>query len=692
MLGAMLAACSTGSTGTGTGLGTGGQTTGTRGTGGSGGVVPADLGLPQVSRSIQLSADGTSLWVVNTESDSISEIDVASRTLVAEILLAAQPAEVSDAGRFDPAVRPRSLALVDSLHKVYVAGQAANQVMVVDAEAHKLLTAIPVGADPVSVVSTSDGKFVYAVSHEAATVSKIDTASDSVVATLPVGQHPWGASLRADGSLLYVTQFLLDAAVTVIDTATFTVTGVTPIPDQPPDPSQNTFIPNGQVRGVYAAVPRPNSGEIWTPHLLLATGTAEPALVFNNTVFPSFTLLEPGGLAVETRLNFQPPGAGGPSGAFGDVISGPRDIAFTPDGALALVANAQSEDVMVFDANQKVEVGFVVRPIPSAFVEGIVVDATGTHAYLQGRNTHDVTVLDISESAADAGVGAVATVDTAGINPIECLAGPDPMPADYRHGQRLFYSSNSAAFPITQDFWVACATCHLEGQTDAVTWKFVQGPRDTPSNAGGPINTGFLFRQAVRNSVVDYDETIRVEQGGSYSRTDPAQQVDLQAIADFVNYAIPFPQNPNREPDGGLTPSQANGKALFVPCTKCHCSPELSAQSACGSPGDFYTDSGDGNPTLDLGGTVALHDMTDYTCVVSPAPFPDEASTDIDGGYRSPCSFDTPTLRGIFATAPYFHDGSAPTLDDAVRIMEGPARIDLSDSDRADLVAYLMTL
>jgi cytochrome c peroxidase len=89
--------------------------------------------------------------------------------------------------------------------------------------------------------------------------------------------------------------------------------------------------------------------------------------------------------------------------------------------------------------------------------------------------------------------------------------------------------------------------------------------------------------------------------------------------------------------------------------------------------------------------TVALHDMTAYTCVTSGA-FPDEPSTDIDGGSRTACAFDTPTLRGIFATAPYFHDGSAQTLDDAVGVMLEVGRMDLSDSDRADLLAYLMTL
>ena len=78
---------------------------------------------------------------------------------------------------------------------------------------------------------------------------------------------------------------------------------------------------------------------------------------------------------------------------------------------------------------------------------------------------------------------------------------------------------------------------------------------------------------------------------------------------------------------------------------------------------------------------------------MTSGPFPDKPSTNPDGGIVGACDFDTPTLRGIFATAPYFHDGSAQTLDDAVGTMlEVASMTDLSASDRADLVAYLMTL
>jgi YVTN family beta-propeller protein len=680
--------------------------------------TPPDQGVPQVSRSLAMSADGASLWVVNPESDSISQIDVASRSLKREIPLGSTPPAIDPTTcRYDPAIRPRAIALIDSMGKAYVAGQLANKVFVVDTNTGTVTASIPVGAEPTAVVASPDGSTVYVVSHEADTVAKIDTKTDAVTATVNVNDHPWGASLRADGSLLYVSYLLLNPSVTVIDTGSFAVATTTAVPpfcpnstangdrcnSGPPDP----LIPSGQVRGEYTVVPRPNSGELWVPHMLLATNTVQPTLAFNTTVFPTVTRLTPGAASVDNRILFKPSSTKDFNLApdlqktgfstwfsFIDVASGPHDVAFTSDGTLAFVAYGNSENVMAFDAETGDEVGYQapittdLDNLPVGLLEGIVLDSSETHAFIQGRSTHNVAVLDIAQQSGSV----IFTPET----PIECLSGADPMSVApgssptcskfqstsvaLRRGMRLFYSANAAAFPVTQNAWVACANCHLEGQTDAVTWQFLQGPRDTPSNVGGPINTGFLFRQAVRNNVNQYDETIQNEQGGNYHLSNASQVPDLNALADFVNFAIPFPQNPNITANGTLTQSQQNGQQLFqMYCASCHTGP-------------YFTDSGAGNATLDLcSGPVVLHDIG--TCVTTGSN-PDHTSmTTPDLGtacQRAACQFDTPTLRSIFASAPYFHDGSALTLDDAVARV--PFSATLSASDQADLVAYLKTL
>jgi cytochrome c peroxidase len=269
----------------------------------------------------------------------------------------------------------------------------------------------------------------------------------------------------------------------------------------------------------------------------------------------------------------------------------------------------------------------------------------------------------------------------------------DPMPATLRLGQRLFNSANSDQLPLTQNHWVACASCHLEGRSDAVTWKFAQGPRDTPSNAGGVLDTGFLFRTADRNQVQDYWRTINIEQGGHFDIANSSQKTLLDALAAFVNNALPTPVPPTTDSTHtlqgqALSDLRAQGQAVFtqIGCAACHSGPAL-------------TDSGAGNPTLDLTGPVVstqtpggvlLHDVG--TC--SQGDYMDVDHEDILGDARAACAFDTPALRGLVDSAPYLHDGSAASLDDVVPVMLQAVTppTTLSADQQKALVEYLRSL
>ena len=50
------------------------------------------------------------------------------------------------------------------------------------------------------------------------------------------------------------------------------------------------------------------------------------------------------------------------------------------------------------------------------------------------------------------------------------------------------------------------------------------------------------------------------------------------------------------------------------------------------------------------------------------------------------------TLRGLASRAPYFHDGSAATLEDVVEHYVRLRGLVLTARQKADLVAYLKTL
>ena len=80
--------------------------------------------------------------MVNTDADSVTVLDPASRASLAEIALGPTPA-VDDAGRYEPPVKPRALAILPNDQKVYVAAQTGNQGFVLEARTRAVLTSIP---------------------------------------------------------------------------------------------------------------------------------------------------------------------------------------------------------------------------------------------------------------------------------------------------------------------------------------------------------------------------------------------------------------------------------------------------------------------------------------------------------------------------------------------------------------------
>lgn len=64
----------------------------------------------------------------------------------------------------------------------------------------------------------------------------------------------------------------------------------------------------------------------------------------------------------------------------------------------------------------------------------------------------------------------------------------------------------------------------------------------------------------------------------------------------------------------------------------------------------------------------------------------------ISGRWADMDRFKAPTLRGVIARAPYFHNGIARTLLDVVRHYEVALAFDFSPSEEADLVAFLNAL
>jgi YVTN family beta-propeller protein len=423
------------------------------------------------SSSIAVAANGRTVYVVNPDADSVSIVDVVQRTLSAELLLAsAHPAVAAD-GSYTPAVMPRALALSPDERALYVTGQRSGALYAIDV-ASRAVRSTPVCSEPVGVVVSPDGQRVYVACTQDAEVATVSASSLQVAARTPVAAAPWGLAWSPSDGALLVTHFQGDG-ITVIEPTSGQARTTWPLPAVAARGDRT--LAHGQVRGVYDVARRPATDELWVAHLLLGTDTAQPALDFQSTVFPAVSIVhaDQGRYQATLSIDADAPGI---DGAFGDVVSGPHALAFTHDGDYALVVDTNSEDLLAIDARTSIQAG-LLRPLPGHMPEGIAIAPDGSRAYIDERNTGDVAVVALDRSSGKLAM----TVDGP---PIPRLTS-DPMPAELRLGQHLFYSANSDEYPVTQNHWVACASCHLEGRSDAVTWLFAQGPRDTPSNAGG---------------------------------------------------------------------------------------------------------------------------------------------------------------------------------------------------------------
>jgi cytochrome c peroxidase len=131
--------------------------------------------------------------------------------------------------------------------------------------------------------------------------------------------------------------------------------------------------------------------------------------------------------------------------------------------------------------------------------------------------------------------------------------------------------------------------------------------------------------------------------------------------------------------ESALTAQQLRGMKLFdsVGCTECHAGPNFNNWE----PG---------------ASTVAFEEFprsTDSSLVAKYSLDKDLGRYEATKNDADKHYFKTPTLRNITLTAPYFHNGTVPTLHDAVQVMSvTQLDTELADAELDDLVAFFGAL
>ncbi len=124
-------------------------------------------------------------------------------------------------------------------------------------------------------------------------------------------------------------------------------------------------------------------------------------------------------------------------------------------------------------------------------------------------------------------------------------------------------------------------------------------------------------------------------------------------------------------------------------CTTCHDSPNVGNHSVA-LPINIGVANYPALPALDTTGLPVYTIQCDNG--KPPVRTTDPGRALISGTCADIGKFKGPILRGLASRAPYFHNGSAKTLDNVVEFYEQRFGINLTDQQKQDLVAFLKSL
>ena len=547
----------------------------------------------------------------------------------------------------------------------------SGTVTIVELATHKKRAEIAVGKHPEGVSFVGAGHQLAVAVYDDDRVIVLDADSGQITHRLDVFDEPYGVVSNRAGSRLYVTldypgQILeIDAAVgkilRTLEAGDF-ARGLALSRDE--SKLLVTQYYTGEVLAIDLAgesvvdrwkgisndnlarqiVVHPQRNKAYVPHIR----SRVTAVHGEGSIFPYVSVIDTAAAEGNRRRRI-------PMDAFlGNLVtSNPWEAAISPDGRQFYVVFAGTDDMfacdVVDDDYREIAYRKLVRLGKNPRAVRVAPDNETLYVY---------NALDFSVVAYDAkSLSAKATI----------VVTENPLGDEKLRGKVLFYSAQQ---PIVGRRWITCASCHPDGQQDGRTWHNPEGLRNTQWLAGLAW-THPIHWSADRDEVQDFEHTIRgpLMQGRGLIRGDVQKDLgqpnkgpsaDLDALAAYTN-SHELPLSPYGKE--GLSAAAQRGKELFfsaeTKCATCHSGP-------------LFTDSSNkGLPMHDVG------------------------TGDDDPSEKLGPKFDTPTLLGVYRTAPYLHHGQAATLKDVLANNPGDRHgktSHLSSREMDDVVEFLKAL
>ncbi len=600
-------------------------------------TLPAITGNAVSSSNLLLEirpANSNRLWVVNPDNNSVSVIDSSSNLRVAEIAVGAAP---------------RTLARAAD-GRVWVVNRDSASLSIIDPSSLSVLQtiALPRASQPFGIIfGTDDSAFVTL--EASSQLLKLNQAGASI-ATLALAGSPRHLARNSAGDQLLVSRFISapqpgegtlgvktdiagvkqGASINVINTANLSLTRTITL--QHSDKADSTIQARGVPNYLGAASFAPDGRSAWVPSKQdnIQRGTARSAenLDFQATV-----------RAISSRIDLQTLNEDYPARIDHDNSGVASAAAFHPTGAYLFVTLQASRQVAVVDPGTRRELfRFEAGLAPDA----LAIAPDGKRLYVHNFMSRSIGIYDLSPLV---GFGEMSVPILASVTTI----GTEKLTTAVLKGKQLFYDARDPR--LARDAYLSCAACHNDGGHDGRTWDLTgmgEGLRNTISLRGRAGAQGKLHWSGNFDEVQDFEGQIRsLSQGtglmsdaqffaGTRSRPlgdrKSGLSTDLDALAAYVSSLTAVAPSPFRQTNGALTTAAASGKTVFQnKCASCH-NGESYSNSAVGSLFDIGTLKSSSGKRL---------------------------GTTLTG-------IDTPSLRDVWTTGPYLHDGSAATIDAAI--------------------------
>lgn len=616
-------------------------------------TITSPLSHPTPTHSSTITIDTASgrVWVVNADNNSVTCIDTETYEKIAEVQVGKHPRTID----------------IDRSGNAWVTNEDDATVSIVNALGNVVKNvSLPYASRPYGVCFDPQGNYAYVTLQATGKLLKVDASTHEIISEAEVGRSPRGIAVSSDGSMVYVTQFISsekEGLVRKINAVSMMLEKEISLPfDTTPDfEDKGRGVPNY----ISSITISPDGKTTWVPckkdnvaRGLLRDGQE---LTFDNTVrtIASKIDLETGEEDLSSRIDFND----------SDLACA---VEFSPYGNIAFVAVQGNNRVHVVDAYNNARIGSIVNT--GLAPQGMVLNADGSKLFVHNFMSRTVKVYNTESIVLSNNFDhpELATIST---------VSEELLSQEVLEGKQLFYNAEDTR--MTFAGYISCASCHLDGGSDERVWDFTdrgEGLRNTHSLHGRRgTGMGNVHWTANFDEIQDFENDIRNAFKGSGflpdsifnsgTVNDPLGSKkaglsrELDALAAYVNSLDKVHPSPFREADGSLTADGQQGKILFseLGCGNCH-------------KGTDFTDRAEG----------LLHDVG--TLLPSSGKRRNETLTGIA----------TPTLKGIWETAPYLHDGSAASLKDVLitRNAEGKhgATELLTEMQLDQLISYLLQI